>query len=227
MKYKKAIGILILLVLTLTFFGCQNTDLVAKVAVSSFDALTNAVPDRVQSDDRDKAWDVSGLDGKERLILSKDFEYNPDIALEFDAKPFIDAGLDVSKLPQGQYSYDKASGRITMPFEYGGEKFDESSEKSALDAFKEIVKTHREIIGYHEEGDHYMISLGNGNTFAWAKDISSNKTDLGFILNPKPFIEAGVDTGRLKEWKFAKMPVTDKDGKQVLLDKFIKGFNVK
>ncbi len=227
MKFKKLSTLLLLLSVVLTFCGCQATDLVAKVAVTSFDALTKAIPDQVSYDSAKEGWAVTGLDGRDRIILNKDFSSNqPDIALELDAAPFLDAGLDAEKLPKDQYLYDASTGKITMPFEYGADKFGENAKKSTLDTFKQIVKTHRDIVGYHEEGDHYKISLGNGNLFAWAKDLSTNKTDIAFILNPGPWIKAGMDTGKIKEWIFVKMPVTDKDGKPAKVDVLMKGFDV-
>ncbi len=200
----------------------------AKVAVTSFDTLLKSIPDKVAFDSAKGGWSIDGLDGKEKIILSKDFSSSkPDIAVEFDAEPFVKAGLDVTKLPVDKYSYDKSTGKITMPYEYGQDKFQADTEKSALETLKQIVKTHRDIIGYHEEGDHYMITLGNGNSFAWAKDLSTNPKDIVFILDPKPLIDAGVDTSKIKEWAFAKLPVTDKEGKSVFLDKFLKAFAVK
>lgn len=72
-----------------------------------------------------------------------------------------------------------------------------------------------------------MISLADGNTFSWAKDLSTNKKDLVFALNPKPFVDAGLDTSKIKEWIYTKIPVTDKYGKQEKLDKFVKAFDIK
>ena len=228
MKFNKISVMALLMGMLLVFSACESTDLVAKVAVTSFDALIKAMPDRVAFADAKGGWAISGIDGKERIILSKDFSSgNPDMAVEFDAASFINAGLDVSKLPADQYLYDNSTGKITMPYEYGRDKFRDSAEKSALETFKQIEKTHRSIIGYHEQGDHYMVTLDeNNNLFAWAKDMSTNKIDLAFALNPKPFVDAGVDTGKLKEWAFAKLPMTDKDGKTVQIDVFLKGFNI-
>jgi hypothetical protein len=227
MRFNKLL-FLLLLITVLVLTGCQATDVIAKVSVTSFDALVKAVPDKVSNDSAKGGWAITGLDGKERIILSKDFSSNlSDIALEFDASPFLQAGLDVKKLPEDQYVYDASTKKITMPFEYGRDKFSPDSEKSVLDTFEQIVKTHREIIGYHEEGDHYKITLMNGNSFAWAKEIKTNKMDLLFILNPQPFVDAGVDIAKIKEWTFTKMPTTDKNGKSVQVDIFLKGFNVK
>lgn len=227
MRFNKLL-FLLLLVTVLALTGCQATDVIAKVSVTSFEALVKAVPDKVSNDSTKGGWAITGLDAKERIILSRDFSSSfPDIALEFDAEPFLKAGLDVEKLPKDQYLYDASTEKIIMPFEYGGDKFSPDTEKSVLDTFKQIVKTHREIIGYHEEGDHYKITLMNGNSFAWAKDIKTNKMDMLFILNPKPFVDAGVDTSKIKEWTFTKMPMTDKNGKPVKVDIFLKGFNLK
>ncbi len=228
MKFNKIAILLLLISMLSVLSACGSTDLVAKVAVTSLDALVKAIPDEVALDDAKGGWAVNGLDGKERLILSKDFSSsNPDLAVEFDAAPFISAGLDASKLPADQYTYDEAAGKITMPYEYGPDKFGGSAEKSALEAFKQIVKTHRSIIGYHEQGDHYMVTLDKyNNIFAWAKDMSTNKIDLAFALDPKPLVDAGVDTGKLKEWVFAKLPITDEEGRQIKVDVFMKGFNI-
>lgn len=228
MYNKKLLLIFSLVTIMFLFTGCQATDLVAKVSVTSFDSLVKAVPDQVVIDNINKGWEIRGVDGEESLLLSYDFNSDkPDITVKFDAKPFLQAGLDVSKLPKGQYLYDKTTGLITMPFEYGGDSFSENAKKTVLNTFKEIVKTNRDIIGYHEEGDHYKISLGNGNSFAWAKDMDKNKTDMAFILNPEPFIAAGVDMSSIKDWVFTKMPMTDKDGKPIKVDVLIKGFDVK
>lgn len=227
MKMNKICTLFLLLAAFFVFSGCQAADLVAKVAVTSFDTLMKTIPDKVTLDGEKGGWAVNGMDGKERAILSKDFSSsNPDIAVEFDAAPFVNAGLDATKLPAGQFTYDAATGTMTMNYEYGQDKFSADAGKSVLNTFKEIVKTHRSIIGYHQEGDHYKIALGNGNSLAWAKDMSSNKADLAFILNPKPFMDAGVDASKIKEWVFTKMPMMDKDGKSIEVEVFMKAFNV-
>ncbi len=228
MKFNKLLAALLLGAAVFSFSGCQATDVVAKVSVTSFDELVKAMPDQVIYDNKNGGWAISGPDSEERLILSKDFSSNyPDMVLEFNAEPFLKAGLEVGKLPKDQYLYDETTDKIAMPFEYGQDKFGAVTEKSAIDTFKQIVRTHRNIISYHEEGDHYKIDLGKGNLFAWAKDLNSNKMDLLFILNPKPFIDAGVDTGKIKEWVFTKLPVTDKEGKPAKVDILVKSFMLK
>jgi len=223
-------SLLVLSVLAMVPFVANafNLDLVAKVAVTSFDALIKTIPDKVSFDSTKGGWTIQGLDSKDRIILSKDFSSkNPDISLELDAAPFVKAGLDVAKLPASQYIYDGVTGKITMPFTYGQAKFGAVAKKSLLETFKQIIKTHRPLIGYHEQLDHYGIALGDGNMFEWAKDMSTNDKDMVFVLNPQPLIDAGVNPAKMTEWLFAKVPLKDKDGKPILLDKFLKPFNVK
>lgn len=225
---KSLLVISVLAILSVVSFAF-SLDLVAKVAGTSFDALTKALPvDKVVFDNAKDGWAINGLDGKERIILSRDFSsVNPDIAVEFDATPFINAGLDVAKLPAGHYIYNKATGKITMPYEYGKDKFGADAKKSVLNTFKQLVKTHRDLIGYHEKLDHYGIALGDGNMFEWAKNMNTNDKDMVFVLNPKPLIDASVDTKKIKEWVFGKVQIKDKDGKPMIVDKFLKPFNVK
>jgi hypothetical protein len=63
--------------------------------------------------------------------------------------------------------------------------------------------------------------------FEWAKDMSANDKDIVFVLNPKPFIDAGVDPDRVEGWVFARVTVDDESGKPVELDKFLKPFNLR
>jgi hypothetical protein len=223
-------SVLIVSVIAIVSLGsfAFSLDLVAQVAVKSFDALTKAIPNKVAFDAQKGGWAITGLDNKERIILSKDFSSSrSDMVLEFDAAPFLAAGLNVAKLPVGQYIYDQSTGKMSMPFDFGKEKFNAGAKQSILNTFKEIVNFHRSSIGYHEKLDHYGITMGDGNMLEWAKDMSTNDKDLVFVLNPKPFIKAGVNPAQLKEWIFAKVPVKDKSGRPIEVEKFLKPFNVK
>jgi hypothetical protein len=75
--------------------------------------------------------------------------------------------------------------------------------------------------------DHYGVNLGNGNLFEWAKDMNTNDKDMVFVLNPQPFLDAGVDPARIEGWTFTKVPVDDENGKPVEVDKILKPFDVR
>jgi len=228
MKIKKIIMVIMAMTIIFSLTACQSTDVVAKVGVSSFEAVTNVIPDKIAYDQTNDGWALTSPTGNERFVLSKDFSNDtvlPDIMVEFDAAPFVSAGLDIKKLPEDQYKYIESMGKIMMHYEYGQDKFAKS--ENIMDSFKEIVKTHRDLLGYHEKLDHYGLALGNGNMFEWAKDMSTNDKDIVFVLNPEPFIKAGVDPAKVQEWVFAKVEVKNKEGKKELVDKFLKPFNLK
>ncbi len=114
-----------------------------------------------------------------------------------------------------------------MHFELGSEKSGPEARESLEATFAQLVKTQRARIGYHEKLDHYGIKLGNGNMLEWAKDMSKNDKDLVFVLNPEPFILAGVDPAKIQGWTFAKVETKDDAGKTVFVDKLLKAFDLK
>ncbi|HYE84494.1 MAG TPA: hypothetical protein VEG39_20315 [Clostridia bacterium] len=225
---KKSIIISLVLIMVVSLAACQATDVVGKVAVTSFEAVLNAAPDNVTFDEANNGWSLASPTG-ERFIWGKDFsmENMADVMMEFDAKPFIDAGLNVSLLPQEMYLYDSNMGKLMVHSELGNEKFTYNGEAKPLDSFKKLVETHRANVGYHEKLDHYGIALGEGNMFEWAKDMSTNNKDIVFVLNPEILINAGVDPNKVEGWAFAKVEVKDEQGKAVEVDKFLKPFDLK
>lgn len=226
MTLKKFSALVAVLALGLALTACQSTDVVGKFAVTSFEALLNTTPDKITNDVINNYWIYTSPAGDE-LMLSKDFSSsNPDAVVEFDAAPFIAAGLTPESLPVDQYKYDPSTNRIVMPYEIGDTKLTYTSNSVAIETFEQIVKNHRDIIGYHEVLDHYGIALGNGNLFEWAKDLAKNDKDIVFVLNPQPFIEAGLDTAKLEGWVFAQVEVKDEKGKPVLVDKILRPFNL-
>lgn len=218
--------VLIALSLTtvLALSACQATDVVGKVASTSFDAVLKKIPDKIKSDDINKGWSLISPTG-ERFVWSKDFssEGKPDAMIEFDAKPFINAGLDVKKLPREMVAGDK----IVIKTELGQNKFTYEGQPTPIDSFNQMVKVRRDVIGYHEKLDHYGIALGNGNMFEWAKDMNKNDKDIVYVLNPQPFIDAGVKPDKVEGWVFAKVEIKDESGKPVEVDKFLKPFDLK
>jgi hypothetical protein len=227
MKVKKLSLVALSLTAALTLSACKSTDVVGKVAVTSFEAVLDVSKDKVSSNDAANSWTLQSPAG-ENFSWSKDFSSDkPDASVDFDAAPFIKAGLDVSKLPSDKYVYDQTTGRITMPYELSQDKFTYSGEATPIDSFKKIVETNRKAIGYHEVLDHYGVGLGNGNMFEWAKDMSTNDKDIVFVLNPQPFIDAGVDPSKVTEWVFAKVEITDENNNKKQVDKFLKPYNLK
>jgi hypothetical protein len=223
---------------TLAFSSCGSTDVVAKVANSSFKAVIEASKDRVSYSKEDGAW-VLASEAGDQVLFATDFSANnapgsgadmdkPDVEFTFDAAPFIAAGLDPTKLaaPEG-VKYELDMGRLMLHFELAPDRFAADSVKSLEATFAEIVRTQRARIGYHEKLDHYGIKLGGGNMLEWAKDMSKNDKDIVWVLNPAPLIAAGVDPAKVAGWVFAKVESKDASGKTVVEDKLLKPFDLR
>jgi len=208
--------------------GCSATDVVAKVANTSFAAVVAASGSGVAWSDEDQAWGLPSPSG-DKFLLSADFSGNgSDAQFAFDAAPFVAAGLDVAKLPATEgIKYELEDGKFMFRFELGSDKFSPEAKKTIGATFADLVKFQRTRVGYHEKLDHYGIKLGNDNMFEWAKDMSTNDKDIVFVLNPEPFIAAGVDPSKIEGWAFAKVETKDEAGKTIQVDKLLKPFNLK
>lgn len=224
--------------LALALSGCASTDVVGKVAKTSFKAVLDASKDNVSFSNEDESWVLRSSAGDE-ILFSANFARNaasaggmadmdkPDVEFTFDAAPFLAAGLDLAKLPMiDGIKYEIEDGRFMLHFELGNDAFSADAAKSFDATFAEIVRTQRSRIGYHEKLDHYGIGLGDGNMFEWAKDMSKNDKDIVWVLNPAPFITAGVDPAKIEGWIFAKVETKDDKGKAVFTDKLLKPFNL-
>lgn len=221
---KKSILIPVLLVATVIFAGCTSQlDVVADKSISSFESVINELP--IEADSEDSSWILTAPDNSAKFLWSKDFSSTTDydVKLELDSQPFINAGLDISKLPEGAIYGDK----IILGTDLSDEKLTYNGEATPLDSYNKIVEKSRDNIGYHAALDHYGIDLENGNMFEWAKDISANDKDIVFVLNPQMFIDAGVNPQEVEGWVFAKVETMDKDGKKIEVDKFLKPFDLK
>ena len=93
MKIKSMTIITLALVLVFAFTACQSADVIGNNAKTSFETLINKVSDKVAADEQSSSWSVASPEG-ERFLWSKDLAGSQDAAIEFDATPFINAGLD-------------------------------------------------------------------------------------------------------------------------------------
>jgi hypothetical protein len=205
--------------------SCGKLDVVGTDSTASFDKVLKQIPRSVESDPENGGWSLRAPDGSARFIWSKNYAESPlrDVMLEFDAAPFIAAGLDPERLPENFAFYE---GKIMVGTKLGQEQLRYQGEITPLASYEQIVKLKRSSIGYHGALDHYGVNLGDGNLFEWAKDMGTNDKDIVFVLNPEPFIAAGVDPSRIDGWAFAKVTVDDANGKPIEVDKILKPFNL-
>jgi len=213
-------------VLTLTVFTLScggKLDVVGKDSVRAFGELLQKAPQLVSADKESGGWSITAPDSGARFIWAETSAQGNDVTLEIQAAPFIDAGLDTLKLPPSIMFSD---GKLSVGAKLIPDGSAASGELTPLAAYERIVNLNRDAIGYHAALDHYGINLGGGNLFEWAKDLSTNDKDMVFVLNPEPFIAAGVAPDKIDGWAFAKVTVDDENGRPIQVDKILKFFNL-
>lgn len=215
---KKVIAITGFLVMTaLLFTGCADTDVVKKYSQKSFDNIITAFPSFHAKADKDNYYTLT-VDGQTRLDIGKNYSdtKGEDIILATPLKPFIDAGLDVSKLGAGYKTDEKNLYLIT---DFGSESKGAATVNQAL-FFS--VNDNREALSYHEDLDHYGIAL-TGGKFEFAKDYQKNDKDIVFVINAKSLADIGVNVKSIEGWVFKTM----KDSKGNDMDVLLKPYDLK
>lgn len=238
-KLKIIAAVATMLTLVAALAACSSLDVVGKSSITSFDEILKTIPDKVKADEQNVGWALSAPDDSVRFIWSEDYSKSPlhDVMLEFDAQPFLDAGLDPEKLPDNYAFYegeavDGMGSEMLMVGTKLGDKEKVSGAATALSAYELIVNKYRDSINYHTSLDHYGVKLGDGNMFEWAKDMKTNgyddsiqDKDIVFVLNPEPLIAAGVDPEKVEGWAYAQVSV-EENGKPVQVWKLLKPFDL-
>jgi hypothetical protein len=220
---KKLLMVAILGLAVTGLTACGSLDVIGDRSVTSFEAVLNAEGDLVTEAANFDGWSLEAPDKTTRLIISSDYsKTSEDIILETDAAPFLDAGLDTSKLPEGMYTGDK----IVVGINLGDDILTYEGGDTPIKIYQQMVKLYRGNLKYHATLDHFGIDLSGGNMFEWAKDMTKNDKDIVFVLNPEVFLNAGVDTDKLEGWAFAKVTTMDSKGKKIQVDKLLKPFDL-
>lgn len=229
MKSFKLNPIVLLSVLVVSIFilnGCTSLDVVGKAASQSFKTLIEMEKKSVSYDEKNLTWIYKTPTGDD-LRLSADASLNDrDVTLALNAQPFLDAGLNTTKLPKN-YLYNKENNLLLVTGDLGNLPYSTSTATTMSSLFNDIVKNYRASVGYHEAMDHYGLSLGNGNQFEWAKDFSTNDKDIVFVLNPEPLIQAGLEVQTIKTWIYAEVETKDSNGAPLKVFKLLLPQNLK
>lgn len=225
---KKLVVFTAVALIALSLSACKSTDVIAQGAQKSFDELVSANALAIETTEQDGAtlWKIQSPGAPYFLLSNDSSASNRDAVISIDATDFISAGLDTSKLPE-THVFDSASNRIEIATDYGDTAYKNPSTTKISDTFSSLLSAYRDKVGYHEVLDHFGIGLGGGNMFEWAKDITTNDKDVVFVLNPSPFIEAGVDPEKVANWIFTQVEIKDKAGLTEKVDKFLMPFNLK
>jgi hypothetical protein len=217
------LAVMAILILSRTF---ESLDVVGKDSVRAFDELLRKAQMLVSEDKESGRWSIVAPDSGARFSWGGEYtEQAFDVILEIYAAPFVDAGLDISKLPDA-IAYNDGILIIGAKLAPEGSAAKTMAKSTPLAAYERIVNFNKDAIGYHAALDHYGINIGGGNMFEWAKDLGTNDNDMVFVLNPEPFINAGVIPDKIDGWTFAKVTVDDEFGKPIQVDKILKPFNL-
>ncbi|MDR3086232.1 MAG: hypothetical protein LBU47_07970 [Christensenellaceae bacterium] len=210
--------ILPLMALLFALNACSLLDVVASDAVRAFDEVLDSLPATGSAEEG--GWVLTAPDGAARLIIGIDH-----MALWADAQPFIDAGLDLSKLPDQN---PESLVFLTPAFDMLNMNVKDSAKKQ----FASNLRPLRKYLGYHGAMDHYNLEFDEGNLFEWAKNMQKNSVsgeeqlkDIVFVLNPGPLIEAGLDPNAVVGWAYAAVPV-EADGRMSEVWKLLKPFDL-
>lgn len=212
--------------LSLSVTACaqlQNSlDVIGKSSVRALESVLNAAPQGMEAEPETGYWTIEAPDASARVRISRDWsQTGDDLVLEWDAAPFLQAGLDPERLPEA-YGYDGTVLSVGVPLASDGPP---GGTGTLMEAYGRIVAQAPGLIGYHAQLNHFGVEIGQGNLLEWARDLQANDKDIVFVLNPEPLIEAGVDPEAVEGWAYAKVKVHVK-GKAAEVDKFLKPFDL-
>ncbi|MDR2391169.1 MAG: hypothetical protein LBE84_05770 [Planctomycetota bacterium] len=198
------------------------TDLVERYAQGSFAAMLAILPEKPAA--TPEGWTFSAPDGNAGVT----WRSRPgasgawDVAVSTPAAPFLAAGLDPAKLPEGMFR----DGMLVYALPATAAD-PAPGPGDPAESFARLLALHRDRVAYHFQLGHFGIDLGGGNLLEWAGDPETNSLDLVFALDPAPLDRAGVDKNKLEGWLAGTVVVHDPASRRKLeVPKYLKPFNL-
>ena len=190
----------------------SSLDVIAKDSVRSFGEVIEIItPNTTEID-----WELVAPSSEAAFLWNSE-----SAGLWINITPFIAAGLDIST-----FNNISDNNMFIRTVFNNNEQGGEQGRNTPLVDYEKIVHTSRNSISFHTEMNHYNINLGNGNMFEWAKDFTTNDKDIVFVLNPEPFINAGVNPTDVAGWTYTTVSIMH-EGRNVETYKFLKSFDIK
>jgi hypothetical protein len=193
------------------FLSCSAADVVGREGLKSFDAVSK----KLGSIDSKGNLVLRSPAGTEDFTISSDFSASEyDLFFSMDITDFFAAGLDPFSLDgkaflPGKAVFDSSKGILNFSFPVSDRKV-----KNDLTPAELFIELSPDKLGYHAQFDHYGFDIGGGIMVEWAADTASNDKDLVFVIDPVPFIEAGLETDKLDNWIYGAVTVMDKKTKK-------------
>lgn len=202
------IGAIVSIVLCVVFFvlyGMGVFDVVLKYGINSFGAAANEKARNIGNNSM-KTWDVYegesngfGIDYISNDGL--DSVSGIKIWMRIDAAPFIDAGLNISRIQSETISYEPMTNTLfvhkllkDIPRE---ELLSGSMNKKMSEFLSVLLKDNREILMYHKETNRFGISFGDMFMLEWNKKITPGEGNFYWVINTEPLVNAGLNIGSL------------------------------
>lgn len=115
---RRLLYITLSLAMMISLAACGTLDIIGDYSIKSFQSVLTAMEDQVTQDPRFEGWSLAAPDKKARVVWSRDYSKTaPDLFMEVEALPFMEAGLDTSKLPEGMF----VDGKIIVGIELGSD----------------------------------------------------------------------------------------------------------
>jgi hypothetical protein len=197
-----------LLLAVLLLSACAATDVIANYSVKSFENITKRLP----------AESCAYEDGEHSLTFDgQRFVWGTRIAMEIDVAGFIAAGLDTAELT-GAFDISGTTLRLSLA---GAE----TENPDGTEAFDKNIRDNRERLGFDGDMGHFGLSFGGEFAFEWAQYPDKNDKDAVFLLNPMPFIDAGLDPALLTDWIYTELEMM-KDGDKYKAFMLVRFYNI-
>ncbi|MDR0530784.1 MAG: hypothetical protein LBG83_01790 [Oscillospiraceae bacterium] len=208
-RIKRLAAVLLLLLL---LSSCASLDVVRTAGLRAFDAVLEVLPPQTENE---VYVSLTAPDG------AAVFYFGPDgLAMSVDLAPFYAAGLREEIFVDHYFSLPADRMQNT------------TAQADPLRQFETCLDAYPKQFGYHMQMDHFNIDFGGKAMFEWAKDMKINgydnsvqDKDIVFVLNPEPFIAAGVDPEQVQGWAYAQVSV-EINGKPAQVWKLLKPFDL-
>ena len=208
---KMIVAVVSVLAIVLSLAACGRVETgneTSDNAYAAFVAIVNQNKDKLGFHSEKMHW---GLELQEdKFEWSKDSSaHQLDFAMALQAQPFIDAGLDVSKLEDSGYVFIpgaeadgmKTPDLIAHPYDVSDKK---ETAQGFEDAMRRLLKQDPSLVSYNQEEKYYALHLSDGYVVRWTEELGLNDADMTFVIAADPLVAAGLDAAKMEGsgWAF-------------------------
>lgn len=211
-------------VLALAACGQKAENSAVVKGTAALNTIVEAYPKQKGFHEELQHWGFEVQPG-EKFEWSKDMSANKaDFAMVMMAEPLIRAGLDVAKLDQNVWLYEKAGtdsmgmakpDLLILPYNVSDSKMPSDNSQDSLKVLLEAADNN---LMYHSDMKHFVLNLGKTNEVIWSEQLGLNDTDMAFVLEAAPLVAAGLDITKLEGtgWSFKKADAAAKTPDQII-----------